>query len=686
MKEALTKTAFFSSKDFILFYFVTFLSYACYLITAFPTVTTEDSGEFSAAIYHLGIAHPSGYPLYVILGKIFTLLVPFGDLAWKVNVFSAFCSAIAVGLLYLLLKKITTNTIIASVTALFFASGGLFWSQAIRAEVYGLNTACMLGIMLLAYLWFEKTEKRDFRTAHKLLFWLTFLYGLSIGNHHLMLMMGPPLALFILLVQPKMLFDFRVLTKAIGFFLLGLSIYLFLPFRASYQPVINWGNPITWQSFWDHVTRKIYSVDQLNPLYQPVNTVSSIAPQPNFFVKQGNFLQKFFFILHEQYTFVPAILAIFGFIFAWLRSKKFFIFLLSLFIFYGSILSISIDLGHPDKLPLALFTERPFYLSLLLLTVFSAGLGGKYLVDFFTRHKTFSPRIRTGAFVISVLSASLWLFLQIPANNQSDNYIAYDLAKNSLFSLPQNAVLHSENGDNTLFPILYLQTVENFRLDVKVYMNMPNSVYPFFESLEKMEGENPGRPLFTDFPFVYYPHKSYRCQGPFSEIISGTGLTTFCEVKDGMPFSEEDIRGWAKKNLDHFHLYLKARFYLDRGLATLDPTTQEIFFEQAFDGAPESQNITGQLIGNYFLRSQKYVQAIPYLRRAHDFMPQEYSINFQLTLAFIMSDQFDEAKQHLTQMPSEDKNLLLKEFTTLATQPAYQKIRSFLMTNERNFE
>src|SRR3989338_6586924 len=85
------------------------LSFVVYLFTLSPTVGLEDSGEFIAVVASLGVAHPSGYPLYVVLGKLFTLLIPFGDIAWRVNLFSAFCGSVSVSLLSLLLINILST-------------------------------------------------------------------------------------------------------------------------------------------------------------------------------------------------------------------------------------------------------------------------------------------------------------------------------------------------------------------------------------------------------------------------------------------------------------------------------------------------------------------------------------------------------------------------------------------------
>ncbi|MFB0545727.1 MAG: DUF2723 domain-containing protein, partial [Anaerolineae bacterium] len=114
------------------------LSLVLYLRTLAPSVAAifDDSLEFQLVCYELGIAHPTGYPLYTLLGKLFTL-IPLGDVAYRVNLMSAFFAALTVALLYLVARKIASRPP-AVLAALSLAFSPVFWSQAIIAEVYTL--------------------------------------------------------------------------------------------------------------------------------------------------------------------------------------------------------------------------------------------------------------------------------------------------------------------------------------------------------------------------------------------------------------------------------------------------------------------------------------------------------------------------------------------------------------------
>ncbi|NJN97746.1 MAG: DUF2723 domain-containing protein, partial [Anaerolineales bacterium] len=151
-------------------------SFLLYLATLAPSVVTifDDSLEFQLVTYQLGIAHPTGYPLYTLLGKLFTLIVPVGNIAYRVNLMSAFFGAATVAVVYLLVVQIAgrlegwkhgsnptfqlsnlptfhlTLHLGGIIGALLFAVGPVFWQQATIAEVYTLNAFWVALLLFLA--------------------------------------------------------------------------------------------------------------------------------------------------------------------------------------------------------------------------------------------------------------------------------------------------------------------------------------------------------------------------------------------------------------------------------------------------------------------------------------------------------------------------------------------------------
>src|SRR5207244_3950801 len=106
--------------------------------TLCPTIWVGDSGELVAAAYVLGIPHPTGYPLYLLALKLFTLLVPFGSIAWRANLFSALCAALAAEVLARALQRLGASRVAAIAGGLSLAFLAPIWGEATVARTYPL--------------------------------------------------------------------------------------------------------------------------------------------------------------------------------------------------------------------------------------------------------------------------------------------------------------------------------------------------------------------------------------------------------------------------------------------------------------------------------------------------------------------------------------------------------------------
>ena len=203
------------------------LALAVYNATLTPSLSykSADGNELATVCYTLGLAHSTGYPLYTWLGKLFTL-IPVGDVAHRVNLMSAVLGAAGAALLYLIMLTITKRRLPSAFTALFFAFSLTFWSQAVIAEVYTPNVFMLALTVWLLLRWEEKRS-----TACLLLAALTF--GLSLGTHLSNLGFALAFALYVLLVDWRVLKRPAVIAGALALFFLGCSQFLWLPYKAS---------------------------------------------------------------------------------------------------------------------------------------------------------------------------------------------------------------------------------------------------------------------------------------------------------------------------------------------------------------------------------------------------------------------------------------------------------------------
>ncbi|HTP07183.1 MAG TPA: DUF2723 domain-containing protein [Anaerolineae bacterium] len=199
---------------------------AIYLITLGDHVGQADTFEFQVVAPQLGIAHPTGYPLFIGLGKLFSLL-PLGSMAWRVNLASAIFAMIAVWLIYRTIVALTSDRLVAALAAIALAASPVFWSQAVVAEVYALNALFVAAILLLAVsLLASKSEIKNQRSKIYLLF---FLFGLAFSHHLTSVILIPAIGITFALVRPKL--SVKSWLVAIGLFLLGLTPWLFIYLR-----------------------------------------------------------------------------------------------------------------------------------------------------------------------------------------------------------------------------------------------------------------------------------------------------------------------------------------------------------------------------------------------------------------------------------------------------------------------
>lgn len=218
-----------------------FVAFFLYLSTLAPTLLFADGGEFQFVPYLLGISHPTGYPLYLLLGWFWSHLLPWGDVAFRMNLLSALWGGITVGLLYLVgllvlaqtkLEPLYLRQGVAGLATLAFAASRTFWSQAIIAEVYTFNTLFVALTLLLLLIWAQKGDKRS-------LYLFAFTYGLSLTHHRTMALLAPAYLLFIWLIDSRPLRQRRWALSLLLLFLLPQLLYLYIPLRAPATPFIH---------------------------------------------------------------------------------------------------------------------------------------------------------------------------------------------------------------------------------------------------------------------------------------------------------------------------------------------------------------------------------------------------------------------------------------------------------------
>jgi 4-amino-4-deoxy-L-arabinose transferase-like glycosyltransferase len=228
------------------------LALLLYVRTLLPDVGLWDTAEFQTIGSVLGIAHPTGYPTYTLLAWLASvLLAPFGNEAYRADLLSALLMAGAAALLAVRAVQATQRWPIGVLAGISFAMTPVAWQWGQRADPHALH-AFLAALMLVLLACWAGANERDPRAAAWWLLSAAAVFGLSLGNHALTLLLAPGIAAYVLLVAPRLLWQrWRlVLTAAAVIALTTIAVYLYLPLRSAMDPPLDYADPETWGAFW----------------------------------------------------------------------------------------------------------------------------------------------------------------------------------------------------------------------------------------------------------------------------------------------------------------------------------------------------------------------------------------------------------------------------------------------------
>src|SRR5215471_5269945 len=424
-----------------------------YTLTLAPTVTLVDSGELILAAWGMGIAHPPGFPLWVMLAHLASLL-PFGNVAVRINFSSAFFAALACATLALVIaeliitassspkprrpskaahqsRKSEDSTGRRSLmfapavgAGLLMAFSRTLWFYATITEVYALNTLLILVVFFLMLRWRRRilADRRasgaaadagkitSTITVHDpFLYAAAFVFGLALGDHHVTVALTlPAVAVIVYRTEGLRFFTSRRLLYAAVISIAALvAVYAYLPFAAARSPVINWGHPRSLQEIWWHITGRQYRV--------------FLTFTPKMMGKQ--FVEFCAMAVREfgvSWLPVSLVIAFAGVASAFKKDRTAFWFLL--FIIVGN---LAYDLNYEiaeDK--------DAYYLPVFVAIAIAAGLGFRWLIQSIIS----KPLLATRPFLVSatvvLLTCTIALSGNWRFNNRRQYFIAHDYVEN----------------------------------------------------------------------------------------------------------------------------------------------------------------------------------------------------------------------------------------------------------------
>lgn len=423
-----------------------------YLVNMAPGITHTDSGELATVASTLGIAHPTGYPLWTMLGWLFTR-IPGVPEAWLLNLM---CLLFVAGGVYVFgrslaflfgqlrtkikgepqnqASRVDLARLFATVIgALFLAFGRTVWMQGTALEVYSLHVLLLnLNLYFLLRAWFAPKEN------DKPWLYFALVFALSFANHLTTVVFLPGVAWLYFSKNGFEKAAWLRLAKMLGiFFPLLILLYAYLPLRAASDPAYNWGNPVGWEEIVHHVSGRQFQV------WMFTGKESFIQEFSNFFSR-----------LLTEFGYLGIFLALPGLIYSFRLKRSLAIFFVLLFL--GNIFWAA---NYAIKDP------EPYYLLALTTIALWLALSVRWL---WIRFKT-TRQVRfgiTGGFFAVIL---LTIGLNFGPTNQRQTHLYEDYSRAVLASLPENSLVISGYWDGFVSPAYYLQGVEGFRTDVEIF-------------------------------------------------------------------------------------------------------------------------------------------------------------------------------------------------------------------------
>ena len=233
-----------------------------------PGVGYWDTGEFQTILPIMGTAHPTGYPTYVLIGwAVNLMLAPLGESAFRMNVLSLLCVAVAGALTVHLVARLTGRVLIGMAAGLAVALGPATWRIATHADPHTLHLALVAALLVLLVRW-EQARRSSRPTADRWLIAASVVFGLAVGNHSLTLLLAVPVGLYVLSVEPAILLRPRLMATCV-LALVGtvVAVYLELPLRAGpFRAPLVYGAPDTWTGFWYVALAEQFRGSVIDPL------------------------------------------------------------------------------------------------------------------------------------------------------------------------------------------------------------------------------------------------------------------------------------------------------------------------------------------------------------------------------------------------------------------------------------
>jgi tetratricopeptide (TPR) repeat protein len=585
--------------DNIIGFSISVVAVLFYLITAAPSLAYIDSGELATVPYTLGIAHPTGYPLFTLLGYVFSRLPLSLRPIYQLNVFALLLCALGLFFFFrflliffndLLLKKQKGNDPdelnsgndyirrylgpVAGTVALAFSE--TYWSTALSVEVYSLHVV-FLSILLYLFsraiqsTWLLRNSTGDEKM--EAIHWIIFSYvlGLAFTNHMTTILLAPAFIYFYFRISGFHVSAWKRIIILAAPFLVGFSVYIYLPVESANHPLLSWGNPVDFERFFWHFSGKVYRV-------WIFSSTESATKQLTYFI---NTLPAEF-----GYIFIPV--GVIGLWYLFKNRKNLLLFTVILFL---SCLGYSINYDIHD-------IDSYFLLAYAMIAIW-IGAGFVQMNTWWKSKKNY-----VHITVIFFLCTAFVIGNNYSRVDRRGHTLVEKYTKDILDSVEPNGIIISYQWDYFVSAAYYMQVVEKYRPDVVVIdkellrrtwyyvqletrypwliQNSRTELDPFLRELNKFEHDQPYAPSLIEYrysaliksiieknittrPIYVTPEIEDRYTGGFRRVPAGLAFRLYSdEVLHKMrPISFKISPIQAKDNYDEAIVGFYSRAYMN---------------------------------------------------------------------------------------------------------------------------
>ncbi len=475
--------------------FIGFLFSVLYISTAPVTnVSYADSDELLAIAYNMGVAHPPGYSLYMLLLHWFLHLPIPGTIAFKGHVLSALFQGGALTFIFVTVwrlieyiqvnatKKISIITLekdrwlLSVIATILLGSSFLYWLYGSITEKYAFN-----NLLIALLIWLSVTFLTSQRHLLALSYWigLGIVSGLALSHHQTTILLFPLVGAVMYFVRPRLQHEVSVfLVSGVGVFALSLGV---LFWQNTLPSSVSWNFEPTFQGLVDHVTRKDFGTtgnETVFSAYIPSVDISGMVKTLPVYLKT----------LVQHFGYVTILITVVGAIVLWQRSKR----LGKVLVIQALIVTVlfPLYLKWPVNIGTQAITMRQYLMGYMVVPLLLSGgwlfvlarLSKVLEVAGIKRHIGYGILL----FIAIVLPAYKVINTYSKVNLRSFT-IVHDLHKHILEDLPQNSMLACFT-DLSCFALLYAQEVEHTRPDVILVPAAHPLVHSKLESYQGLRG------------------------------------------------------------------------------------------------------------------------------------------------------------------------------------------------------